>query len=89
MTYNIRSYLKGKDMIVAGDPFKADDDFFEFVLKHSKTDLHLFSRDHASRLLKLAGSELPLSAQNKPMIAISHDMAQRLIEKARSRKKAP
>jgi hypothetical protein len=38
-------------------PEWSDDDLIDYCYWHSRTELHLFHRDHIERLFKLAGKE--------------------------------
>ena len=61
-----------------------DDRFLGYVEWHCETDLALFSREHANRLLALAGrapqNDLP------DFVAIHADVAKPLVTAARSRR---
>lgn len=66
------------------DTLQADDAFLSYVCYHSRTDRALFSREHAERLVRMAGAlELLPQLEHRDFIAIHADVADDLLIKAR------
>lgn len=59
-----------------------DEEFLSYVAIHCETDLALFHRDHANRLLRLAG--LPERSHLPVFVGIRKHTALPLVERARS-----
>lgn len=66
-------------------PLSSDDNFIGYCETHSKTERHLFHRDHANRLLRLAG--MPEQPGLGEYVAIDEWTVKELVDAARERLK--
>lgn len=64
---------------------ETDDEFLDYMYWHSKTERHLFHRDHVRRLLMLSGHENPdeILAHQGEFLGVGEELALPLVEKAR------
>jgi len=64
---------------------KSDEDFFQYVLIHCRTDLALFAWDHLVRLLTLAGQQHQVPTFRRAFMPIDQSSGEWLVAEARKR----
>lgn len=64
---------------------KSDEDFFQYVLIHCRTELALFAWDHLVRLLTLAGQERQIPTFRRAFMPIDQSSGEWLVAEARAR----